>query len=242
MMLSRGKMSAGNSGGLGIIIQARMGSTRLPGKVLKELGNKTLLEHIFFRLGSLKHEAEVVVATSNLPIDDVIEDLCRRKGIACFRGNENNVLERYYSCAKKYGFKHIVRLTADNPFTDIEELDNLIDLHLGSGDDYTDSLGSLPIGVGAEIFSFPALEKTYLESKMPNHFEHVTEYIIENPSMFKCAVLKTSAGKCRNDIRLTVDTEADYKLACRIVGMSKHEHVGTLEAIRIAEEIRRKPI
>ncbi len=237
-MSSNGKISAENNNGLGIIIQARMGSTRLPGKVLKKLGDKTLLEHIFSRLKLLKHKATVVLATSDLMIDDVIEDLCRAKDVDCFRGSENNVLARYYSCAKRYGFEHIVRLTADNPFTDTEELDRLIDLHYSLGADYTDSFEMLPIGVGAEIFSFPALEKAYLEGKEPQHIEHVNAYIIENPSLFKCAVLKAPPDKNMHDVRLTVDTDEDYKKACYIIGKAGAEYVTTRAAIEFAGKYR----
>ena len=110
-----------------------MGSSRLPGKVLKKIGGKTtLLEHIFYRLTFLKHQAKVVLVTSTNNRDDAIDAFCKEKNIECFRGGEDNVLERYYRCAKKYGFEHIVRLTGDNPFTDIEEIDNLIDLHMNA--------------------------------------------------------------------------------------------------------------
>lgn len=239
-MLSHGKILTGKNNDLGIVIQARMGSRRLPGKVLKKIGNDTLLEHIISRLKLLKHKAGIIIATSDLPIDNVIEDLCMAKGINCFRGSEKNVLERYYLCAKKYGFRHIVRLTGDNPFTDIEELDNLIALHFYSGADYTNSFEFLPIGVGAEIFAFSALEKVYREGRQAQHIEHVNEYIIENPSMFKCSVLGGISEKHRHDIRLTVDTEEDYDKACYIMENSKYKYISTPLAIKLAEKYRSK--
>ena len=100
---------------VGIILQARMGSSRLPGKFLKKIGDKSLLEHIFYRLTFLKHPAKVVLATSTNQKDDIVELFCKSRNIDCFRGSEENVLERYYLCAKKFGFDHIVRLTGDNP-------------------------------------------------------------------------------------------------------------------------------
>jgi len=168
-----------------------MGSNRLPCKVLKKIGNKTLLEHIFYRLSFLKTPVKIILATSTNPENNIIEEFCDINNISCFRGSENNVLERYYLCSKKYEFSHIIRLTADNPFVDIEELDNLIKFHLETKSDYSHSFESLPKGVGAEIFTFEALEKSFFEGKEPHHIEHVNEYILENPGLFKIATLKT---------------------------------------------------
>ncbi len=127
-----------------------MGSSRLPGKVLKPIGSKVLLEHIIYRLGFLRHKAQLVVATSDTSRDDVVASFCQRLGVSCFRGSELNVLERYYDCARQFGFTQIVRLTADNPFIDVCELDRLIDLHVTNNADYSHSFGVLPVGVGAE--------------------------------------------------------------------------------------------
>lgn len=219
---------------LGIIIQARMGSSRLPGKVLKEIGNRTLLEHIIFRLQKLRNIAKVVIATSREEIDDRIEEFCKKNGVACFRGSETNVLERYYLCAKQHGFDEIVRLTADNPFVDIEELDNLIDFFRSEKAEYAYSFNALPHGAGTEIFTYKALEKDFQESSMPHHFEHVNEYILENPDKFKTVVLPVEAKKNRPDIRLTVDTQEDYERACYIVENCNEEYVSTETAIKLA--------
>lgn len=218
---------------IGVIIQARMGSTRLPGKIFKNIGNKNLLEHILFRLSKLKHNVQVVIATSVLGKDDKVENFCREKNIKCFRGSETNVLERYYMCAKENNFDHIVRLTGDNPFTDIEELDNLIELHLKTSADYSRSFASLPKGVGAEIFTFEALEKSYKNGHKENHIEHVNEYIEENEDEFNISELKVESEKNRPDISLTVDTEDDYQKACFIVQNSKDEYITTNKAINL---------
>lgn len=218
---------------IGIIIQARIGSTRLPGKVLKKIETKTLLEHILFRLEKLKHSCNIIIVTSKLKKDNLIEDFCKKNDINCFRGSESNVLERYYLCAKQNAFTHIVRLTADNPFSDIEELDNLIELHVNSKADYSRSFGSLPKGVGAEIFTFEALEKSYILGKKENHKEHVNEYIEENEDKFRIEELKVSIEKNRPDISLTVDTPYDYKKACFIVKNSENEYITTQEAIKL---------
>ena len=218
---------------IGIIIQARMGSTRLPNKVLKKIGDKRLLEHILFRLSFLKNSCKIIIATSTKTQDDEISDFCKSKNIECFRGSETNVLQRYYLCAKEKNFEHIVRLTADNPFTDIEELDNLINLHIKEKADYSRSFFNLPKGVGAEIFTFEALEKSYNYGLKDNHKEHVNEYIEENENRFKIAELKVEKEKNRPDISLTVDTEDDYKKACFIVENAKNEYISTKEAINL---------
>lgn len=221
---------------IGIILQARMGSSRLPGKVLKKIGNRTLLGHIIFRLGFLKTPVKLVIATSNLEKDNIIEEFCKLEKVECFQGSELNVLERYYICAKKYNFNHIVRMTGDNPFPDIEELDNLLDLHLNSKADYSDSFSSLPIGVGAEVFTFHALEKSFIEGKEPKHLEHVNEYIIDYPNKFKIKNLKVKETKNFPEVRLTVDNLNDYNKACFIFENSNSEFVTTENAIELSKE------
>lgn len=218
---------------LGIIIQARMGSTRLPGKVLRMIHSKTLLDHILYRLSRLQLDATIVIATSELPQDNVVEFFCRDRGVEYFRGSEKNVLDRYYRCALHYDFKQIVRLTADNPFTDIEELERLIDLHLKDHNDFSHSFGSLPVGVGAEIFTFQALEQSALEGHESHHIEHVDEYMIENPGRFKTGILNVPEKKKRPEIRLTVDTDEDYRKASFIMRSSSNEFINTEEAIEL---------
>lgn len=221
---------------LGIVIQARMGSTRLPGKVLRALGGKSLLEHILFRLSFLRNPAAVVVATGGQPRDDAIAEFCRERGVPCFRGSETNVLERYYGCARSYGFDQIVRLTGDNPFPDVEELDRLIELHTSSGSDFSHSLASLPVGVGAEIFTFSALETAFREARAPHHLEHVDEFFLGNPGRFPTAMLEVPKAKNHPAVRLTVDTEEDYLKACYIVEHAAGPRVSTEEAITLCSQ------
>ncbi|MEW6165108.1 MAG: glycosyltransferase family protein [Pseudomonadota bacterium] len=218
---------------IGVIVQARMGSTRLPGKVLKPIAGRPLLDHVLGRLAMMTSPVVVVVATTDLPQDDTIVRHCLARGVPVFRGSETDVLDRYYRCSRENGFEHVVRLTADNPFTDIDELRRLIEQHLDSGNDYTHSFGSLPLGVGAEIFTFAALEISAQEGHAPNHREHVNEYIQEHPETFRIGVLEVGAAKQRPDLRLTVDTEADYLRACTIAGAATERWIGTEEAIRL---------
>lgn len=202
---------------VGIIIQARMGSSRLPGKVMKKVGTKILLEQILTRVNSLLYPVYVVVATSLESRDSIIADYCDINNYDCFRGDELDVLARYYACAKKYGFTHVVRLTADNPLTDIAELDRLIELHIRDENDYTHSFGRLPLGVGAEIFTLEALERSYHEGHKGNHREHVNEYIQENPDKFRIGELDIPTAKIAPTTRLTIDTPEDYQRLCSLI-------------------------
>jgi spore coat polysaccharide biosynthesis protein SpsF len=220
---------------IGIIIQARMGSSRLPGKILMPIGKKTLLEHILYRLDRLRHNATTVIATSNISRDDVVADFCAARAVACFRGSEDNVLDRYYRCTEQYRFYQIIRMTADNPFTDIGELDRLIDLHLSRHSDYAHSFDDLPMGAGAEIFTFDALARCWRDGHAPHHLEHVNEYLLEHPELFRTETLRVAAEKRRPDIRLTVDTADDYRRACYIVEHSTAEYVSIPQVIRLAE-------
>ena len=217
---------------VGIIIQARMGSTRLPGKVLKLIAGKVLLDHVLGRLSQLDYPVKVVVATSDMAQDYAIVSHCQAIGVTVFRGSETDVLDRYYQCAHENCFEHVVRLTADNPFTDMEELRRLIEQHIATRNDYTHSFGTMPIGVGAEIFTFLALKKSMEEGQAVNHREHVNEYIQEHPEIFKIGVLDVPTTKQCPELRLTVDTEHDYQRVCAIAGHAPDCWVGTEEAIR----------
>lgn len=220
----------------GIIIQARMGSSRLPGKVMRDFNGKTLLGQIAFRLKRKKNDAKVIIATSVLVQDDIIEEFCKKNGLICYRGSEQNVLERYYECASKYKFDNIVRMTADNPFPDIEELDNLIDFHISNKYDFSECLTQLPIGVGMEIFTYQCLEDDMSNSSMPHHFEHVDEYVLENKYKYKYGIMPVPYAKCYPHVSLTVDTPEDYKKACYILEHASDEYVSTSEAIRLCTE------
>ena len=210
-----------------------MGSSRLPGKVLKPIAGRVLLDHVLDRLSLLEFPVKKVVATSDLAQDAAIVQHCLNKRVDVFRGSESDVLDRYYQCARHYSFDHVIRLTADNPFTDIEELRRLIEQHLADSNEYTHSFGYMPLGVGAEIFSFAALEKSSQEGHAPNHREHVNEYIQENPNIFRIGLLEVSGAKKKPALRLTVDTQEDYLRACSIAEFAPNRWIGTEEAIAL---------
>ena len=218
---------------VGIIIQARMGSTRLPGKILQPIAGRPLLGYILGRLAALRHPARIVVATGDAPRDDVVAAFCSEHGVDCFRGSEQDVLARYYECARQERFDHIARLTGDNPFTDVDELDRLIEFHLVDGYDYSCSFKELPVGVGAEIFTFNALERSFLEGHAPHHREHVDEYILENRDLFRTGSLAIPEYKRHPEVRLTVDTAEVLRRAQFIAAHAAGPWPTTEEAIEL---------
>lgn len=220
----------------GIIIQARMGSSRLPGKVLKDFEGNTLLGHIYNRLKKINSAVKVIIATSDKEQDNPIEKFCLEQQIECFRGEEQNVLKRYYDCATKYQFQDIVRMTGDNPFPDIEELDRLIEFHKNHYMDFSENFSVLPIGVGMEIMSYRALKDSYLFATLPKHFEHADEYILDHLGQYKHGTVEVPKAKNKPEVRLTVDTPMDYDKACFILKMAKGSYVNTEDAITYSNQ------
>lgn len=222
---------------IGIIIQARMGSTRFPGKVLEPISGTPLIFYITNSLARLKTQAKIIVATTNSHHDNIIERSCIEHSIGCFRGSESNVLKRFYLCAKKNNFSQIIRLTADNPLTDIDELDNLTNLHLKSHSDYSYSFNSLPKGVGAEIFTYGSLKESYLNGYKEHHLEHVNEYILENQKKFKIQSLYVEHNKNKPEISLTIDTPKDYHDICQILSKHDKKFITTEKAIQLCSQL-----
>jgi len=193
----------------------------LPGKVLKQFEGRPMLWHIIERLKEVKLADELVVATSVNAQDREIVELARSCGVGCFIGSEDDVLDRFYQAAKEFQFGQIVRATGDNPFVDPEEADRLISFHTESAPDYSSTKSEevdsgLPVGVGVEVFSFPTLERTWLEAKSAEHREHVDDYILENSDCFSIKVLQAPESKRAPHLRLTVDTEEDFNLMADI--------------------------
>ena len=202
---------------VGAIIQARMGSIRLPGKVLLKLpfnSDQTVLDNIVCRAHKIKNIDQVIVATSSSSKDDEIEEFCKARSINCFRGSENNVLSRYCDSAKEYGLDVVIRLTGDNPCIDSELISSVLNEHLKYKMDYTKT-GGYPIGINVEIISFNALKKAVLLAKKDFELEHVTPFILNNSELFKIKINKAPMNLQKN-LRLTLDTKQDYALFCII--------------------------
>ncbi len=193
------------------IVQARMASTRLPGKVLMPLIDKTILEHIINRVHLVERISNIVVATSDNKLDDILEAFCEDKGIQCFRGSEDNVLQRFYQCAKTYQADIIIRVTADDPLKDPAVILKALLLYLEGNYDYVSNTiePSYPEGLDIEVFSFKALEKAYENATLSSEKEHVTPYIYKNPSLFKLYNFKND--KDFSSLRWTLDSVKDYQ-------------------------------
>ena len=193
-----------------------MGSSRLPGKVLKKINSKTLLSILLEQLKNCKSLETIVVATTELKEDDQIIDSLKHLNIPIFRGNSENVLDRFYQCAKKFQFSTIVRLTADNPLIDPFLIDSILDIFSSSNCDYLSNTQphTFPQGNDVEIFSFEALEKSWFNAKKFSEKEHVTPFIYNNPHLFK--IENFSNNEDYSNFRWTVDYLDDFKFVQQI--------------------------
>ena len=202
---------------VGCIIQARMTSTRLPGKVLKKIGNITVLEHMIQRVQSSQKKGMIVVATTINKTDDEIVNLCKRLGVETFRGDEHDVLGRYYRAAEKFDIKVIVRLTSDCPMIDPLMIDQMIEFFMKNDYDYVSNTieRTYPDGLDIEIFSFDSLKEAFVNASEKESREHVTLYLnAKKPHLkngnFNIGQLKWS--KDFSKIRITLDTIDDLRL------------------------------
>lgn len=196
-----------------VIVQARIGSTRLPGKIFKPLAGKPMLWHVVNRLSYSKVIDKIIIATTTLPEDDQVEKFCCENNISFYRGSSNDVLSRYYEAAKLYEADFIIRVTSDCPVIDPFIIDSMLlnfinEVHI---DYLSNSIQrTFPRGLDAEIFTFSALEKTFNEAKLDYEHEHVTPYIYHNPDRF---IIKNFANEVDLSFnRWTVDTIEDLKL------------------------------
>jgi len=205
---------------VGIIIQARMGSTRLPGKVLKNLSeNETVLDILIKRMKLSKNTDEIIIATTPDQKNESIIDVAKSFDISFYIGSEENVLERYYEAAKKYNLDIIVRLTSDCPFIDPKILDDMIVFFKNNNYDYirnVDESTNFTIGFSIEIFSFKVLEKAFSLADNKLEKEHVTYFIYTHPEMFSLFSYNMENLKKIDDLRLTIDEEKDL-IMCREV-------------------------
>lgn len=196
------------------IIQARLGSTRLPGKVLKKLSGKSVLEHVINRVSKSNLIDQIIVATTTNKEDDKIIDECLKIGVNYYRGDENNVLSRYYETAFDKGYETIIRITSDCPLIDPKIIDNMIRYFNNENEKYqldylSNSLKeTFPRGFDVEIFTFNSLKEAYENATLEYEKEHVTPYIYLNQDKFTIKNYYNS-NKYQN-YRLTLDTYEDY--------------------------------
>lgn len=201
------------------IVQARMGSTRLPGKVLKLALGKPLLEYLVERLRRAREIDALVIATSTHRADDAIEEYCRRQGVACFRGSEDDVLARYMDAATEFAADVIVRISADSPLIDPNVVDELVNEFLAASPacDYLSNTinQTYPPGMNAEVFSYQALREAHCEATLSYDREHVTPFLYHNRDRF--AVCEKHHEPDLSGLRLTVDVPEDIELVTAIL-------------------------
>jgi spore coat polysaccharide biosynthesis protein SpsF (cytidylyltransferase family) len=197
------------------IIQTRMGSTRLPGKIMKKILGKEIILHDIDRIKKIKSLDKIVIATTTKKEDDVIVEITKNydPDIGIFRGKEEDVLDRYYEAAKKFNADVIVRISSDCPLVDPVVSSKTIASFLSSDCDYSSAI-NYPRGLDTEIFSFKALESAWKESKKNYQREHVTPYIYEHPEKFKLLIIQSS--KNLSHLRWTVDTIEDFNFVSEI--------------------------
>lgn len=200
------------------VIQARIGSTRLPGKVLLKIQGKTILEHIVDFLKFSKLTDQIIVATTNLSVDDKIVNLMNDLQIDYFRGSSDDVLCRYFECAKAFNGDLIVRITADDPIIVPELIDEVISTCKQTGCDYATNLlhRTYPLGITGEAFTFSILKKLHEKQIDPMSREHVTHHMLENPHLYNIREIFAPSDLVRSNWRLTIDHEEDFQLISEI--------------------------
>tara|TARA_B100000029_G_scaffold509253_1_gene598002 strand:- start:980 stop:1687 length:708 start_codon:yes stop_codon:yes gene_type:complete len=220
---------------ISIIIQARMGSSRLPGKVLKQINGVTLLEFLLKQISYCKLIDKIIVATTTEKKDDVIFNKCNDLNVIVFRGNELNVLDRYYQCAKTHSIENIVRITADNPLIDPQIIDQVVEVYKKNQFDYVSNceVRTFPHGTEVEVFSFDSLQHAKNEAVDKYELEHVTPYII-NKEKFKKFCLKRDVDI--SHLRWTVDRKDDLIFIQKIYKQFNSEPILLDDILEIIEK------
>ncbi len=225
---------------IGCILQARMSSTRLPGKVMMKIDSEnTMLDCVINQLKNSKQTKNLVVATTEQKEDDVIVELVKRREIKYFRGSKKDVLDRYYQCAKKFDFSEIVRITADNPLIDYEIVDKVVEHFKLKNYDYitidqpqiSTFHQTYPWGYNVEVFTFSALENAWKNAKLASEREHVTPYFYKNNEIFKQTSIENSEDLSR--FNCTVNTKYDLELIKKIYSNIKKRPILLSDVIKL---------
>ena len=223
-----------------LVIQARMGSERFPGKVLLKLGRITVLEWVIRASKKIRDIDDIIVATTSLKKDRLIEKLCINKGVKVFKGQNKDVLSRIYEAVKKKNPQNVIRITADCPFLDPEVCNQVLFLHEITKADYTSNTipRTWPDGLDCEVLKFGALKKANYNATLPSDREHVTKWVKNNQNIFNIQSL-ICPFKNFYKFRLTIDFKNDYRLMKKIVkNFSDKEPIPYL---RIVNYLKKNP-
>lgn len=223
------------------IIQARCGSTRFPNKVFAIIDGKPLLWHVVNRLKYATKIDDIIVATTVSEKDDKIEKWCKENNVHCFRGSEENVLNRYYSASQAYPSDYVVRITADDPFKEPKVIDAVITKLIEEGYDHvTDNLPpSFPEGLDCEAFKKSALDRSEKEAETAFEREHVTQYIYHHPEIFKIG--NVSNGVNLSYLRWTIDKDVDFEMVKAVYAHRNPANKGILLMDEILEILKANP-
>lgn len=215
-----------------IVVQARMGSTRLPSKVLKDIAGRPMLSYQMERLRRVKRAERIVVATTDQPADDAVERFCQKEKIACVRGSEHDVLARYHLAIERFPADVVVRITADCPLIDPAIVDEAIAAY---EPDYVSNMleTTYPYGMAVEVFSAQALREAHREAKDPAEREHVTPFIYRHPERYRLKSLTMAPNLSHH--RWTVDTPEDFELVSRLLKTLK-PHFTLQDVLAVLDE------
>ncbi len=223
------------------IIQARCGSTRFPNKVFARIDGKPLLWHVVNRLKYATKIDDIIVATTVSEKDDKIEEWCKENNVHCFRGSEENVLNRYYSASEAFPSDYVVRITADDPFKEPKVIDAVITKLIEEGYDHvTNNLPpSFPEGLDCEAFKKEALDRSEKEAETAFEREHVTQYIYHHPEIFKIG--NVSNPKNLSYLRWTVDKDVDFEMVKAVYAHRNPANKGILLMDEILDILKANP-
>lgn len=223
------------------IIQARCGSTRFPNKVFALIDGKPLLWHVVNRLKYATKIDDIIVATTVSEKDDKIEEWCKQNNVHCFRGSEENVLNRYYSASEAFPSDYVVRITADDPFKEPKVIDAVIAKLIEEGYDHvTNNLPpSFPEGLDCEAFKKEALDRSEKEAETAFEREHVTQYIYHHPEIFKIG--NVSNDKNLSYLRWTVDKDVDFEMVKAVFAHRNPANKGILLMDEILDILKANP-
>lgn len=205
----------------GILIQSRLSSSRLPGKMLMNVNGVPLVEFVYRRCATSNRADMVAIVTSDEPSDDALHDFCRSAGIEVFRGPLANVLDRYVQAARHYGLDLVCRVCGDSPFADVTMMDSMFDYAISHVLDYVSFTNTVD-GFLSEVIRTRALEHAAASTTSPYDREHVTPHIRSHPEVHKSHWLDMGYALQRKDISLTVDTAADLQF-CNLIGKKLSE-------------------
>jgi len=214
-----------------VMIQARLGSSRLPQKVLAKIQGKSVIWHVINRVKKIKNVEQIVLITTTNDSDKILLDIAKQQRVFGFTGSETDVLKRHYDCAVKFNADPIIRITSDCPLIDPKLSSDILQFYLDNNFDYVSNTinSTFPDGLDTEIFSFKALKKAHLQSKLPLEREHVTTYFIKNIKKFK--IYNYSNITNLSTFRWTVDQIEDLKFVRKIYQYAKPKTIFSMNTI-----------